>query len=236
MSFSSFHQIVMMSFRKCDTIIFFFVVLAFVMLYMIDTQNSIETKDRKPKQTFDLSKYSKIKEKESSSISNNVEETSIKDLIEYDSENLPCDDGPYVWDKGQPSGEGIGAQFLWRKYSFIVTGILKAKWIGQLINGHDRYRKNETLKQLKLKDTANYFGISVQECNAKSLTRIESTNNSLNQFFYTNEDDCMEDKVLEPRICLHHLDITRKTVIVFNWHKRTFDFYYSAFNQYFRYD
>ena len=224
----------MMSFRKYDSIIFFFLVLAFVMLYMINTQNFIETNNRKPKATFVLPKNSKKKEKESSSMSNNVEETSTKDFIEYDSENLPCDDGPYVWDKGQQHAEGIGAQFLLRKHSFIVTGILKAKWIGQLINGHDGYRKNETLKQLKMKDIANYFGISVQECNAKSLTRIESTNNSLHQFFYTNQDNCMKDKVLEPKECLHHLDITRKTVIVFDWHKRTFNYYYSAFNQYFR--
>ena len=226
----------MMSFLKSDSIIFFFVVLAFVMLYMINIQNFIETNNRKPKPTFVLPKNSNIKEKELSSISNNVKETSTKDFIEYDSENLPCDDGPYVWDKGRQHAEGIGAQFLLRKHSFIVTGILKAKWIGQLINGHDGYRKNETLKQLKMKDIANYFGISVQECNAKSLTRIESTNNSLHQFFYTNKDNCMEDKVLDPRNCLHHLDITRKTVIVFNWHKRTHDYYYSAFNQYFRYD
>ena len=228
----------MMSFRKYDTIIFFFGVLAFVMLYMIITQNSFESNDRKPKPTFVLSKNSMIKEKESSSISNNVEDTSTEDFIEYDSENLPCDDGPYVWDKLQHQSEGIGAQFEWRKYSFIVTGILKAKWIGLLINGHDGFHdgpgNNETFKQLKMKDTANYFGISVQECNAKSLTRIESTNNSLHQFFYTNQDNCMKDKVLVPRECLHHLDITRKTVIVFDWHKRTFNYYYSAFNQYFR--
>ena len=142
----------MMSFRKYDSIIFFFGVLAFVMLYMINNQNSVETNDRKPKQTFVLSKNSKIKEKESSSISNNVMESSTKDLIEYDSENLPCDDGPYVWDKRQPSTEGIGAQFLWRKYSFVVTGMLKAKWIGQLINGHDGHRyKKQLEKYVKIK-------------------------------------------------------------------------------------
>ena len=226
----------MMSFLKNDSIIFFFVVLAFVLLYMINTQTFIESTNRKPTPTLVLPKKSEIKEKETSSISYNVEETSSKELIEYDSENLPCNDGPYVWDKGEQHREGIGAQFLLRKHSFIVTGILKAKWIGQLINGHDGYRNNETLKQLKMKDIANYFGISVQECNAKSLRRIESTNKSLHQFFYTNQDYCMEDKVLVPRKCLHHLDITRKTVIVFDWHKRTADYYYSAFNQYFRYD
>ena len=226
----------MMQFLKNDSIIFFFVVLAFVLLYMINTQSFIESKNRKPKSTLVLPKKSKIKEKETSFISNNVEETSSKELIEYDSENLPCNDGPYVWDKGQQHREGIGAQFLLRKHSFIVTGIVKAKWIGQLINGHDGYRNNETLKQLKMKDIANYFGISVQECNTNSLMRIESTNKSFHQFFYTNQDNCLEDKVLEPRKCLHHLDITRKTVIVFDWHQRTRDYYYSAFNQYFRYD
>ena len=86
-----------MSFLKNDFIILFFGVLAFVMLYMISTQNSFESNGRKPKPNFVLSKNSKIKEKESSSISNNVEDTSTEDLIKYDSENLPCDDGPYVW-------------------------------------------------------------------------------------------------------------------------------------------
>ena len=107
----------MMSFLKSDSIIFFFVVLAFVMLYMINIQNFIETNNRKPKPTLVLPKKSKVKEKETSFISNNVEETSNKDFIEYDSENLPCDDGPYVWDKLQHQGEGIGAQFGWRMYN-----------------------------------------------------------------------------------------------------------------------
>ena len=86
----------MISFLKYDSIIFFFGVLTFVMLYMINTPNSIENNGRKPIPIFVPSKNSEMKEKESSSISNNVEETSTKDLIEYDSENLPCDDGPYA--------------------------------------------------------------------------------------------------------------------------------------------
>ena len=211
---------------------------------MINSQNSMESKCRKPKPHFVLSKESNIKENELSSLSNNTKETSIKGIIGHDSENLPCDDGPYVWDKGKKGIryiEGIGAQFLLRKHSFILTGLLKAKWIGQLINGHDgtKSKKSSQFKIFKipnyLESIKEYFGISVQECNEKSLKRIESANNSFHQFFYTNEDSCIGDRVFNPGKCLHNLDMTRKTIVVFDWHKRTYDYSFSAFNHYFRY-
>ena len=74
---------------------------------------------------------------------------------------MPCDDGPYVWDKSEHREgnlEGIGSTFQFRKSSLIASHILKAKWIGKLINSHEKEEG----------DQSRYFGLSYPSCDRNS--------------------------------------------------------------------
>ena len=150
---------------------------------------------------------------------------------------LPCNHGPYIWDKSLHH-EGIGSTFNNRRYSFIAQGILKAKWIGNLWNSHEKSfasMKNQEESSLRkiMEDTSKYFGLHYSECNYDSLTLLEKQKRSLHRFLYTKKKKCSGDKIFKR--CLDNFKINEKTVIVFDWEDRRSDYGYATFNEQFRY-
>ena len=162
--------------------------------------------------------------------SKSKEETSSTD-------NLPCDDGPYIWDKSLYT-EGIGSTFHWRKWSFIAQGILQGKWIGNLWNGHEikiyarYYYQISKYKKKILKETNEYFGLSYKECNVDSLTKLEAQSETLHNIIYTRQEDCVKDNIFKE--CLNKVHVTPKTIVVFDWTVKERNYYLSAFNNVFR--
>lgn len=71
---------------------------------------------------------------------------------------LPCDDGPYIWDKSEHL-DGIGSTLQWRKQSFIASHIINGKWIGDLTNSH----------YMEEGDQSYYFGLKYSDCDESSL-------------------------------------------------------------------
>ena len=153
------------------------------------------------------------------------------------SSNLGCSMGPYIWDKSLHH-EGIGSTFDNRKYSFIAQGILKAKWIGNLWNSHEKSfvsikKQEESSLRKIMEDTSKYFGLHYSECNYDSLTLLEKQKRSLHRFLYTKKKKCSGDKIFKR--CLDNFKINEKTVIVFDWEDRRSDYGYATFNEQFRY-
>ena len=166
----------------------------------------------------------------------NERHINLKDKVHI-SDNLPCDEGPYIWDKSMHQ-DGIGSTFHWRKWSLIVHGIVKGKWIGNLFNGHELklngrsyYEISENEKKV-IEDTNKYFGLSYKECNADSLMKFEAQNYTSHQFFYTSKEKCVGDKIFKE--CLDELQLTSKTIVVFDWKQKEHNYHLSAFNSLFR--
>ena len=119
---------------------------------------------------------------------------------------LPCNEGPYVWDKKSQYTdriyEGIGSIFQHRTHSFIAKHFLKAKWIGSLINGH----------QPQEGDQSTYFGLSTSDCDQNSL-KIHENKQSLNFVYVPNTN----------KTRIHHVikttTVTNKTVFVYDWER-----------------
>ena len=151
--------------------------------------------------------------------------------------NLPCDKGPYIWDKSLYQ-EGIGSAFHWRKWSFIAQGILQGKWIGNLWNGHELniyaryYSQISEYKKNTLKETSEYFGLSYKECNEDSLTKLETQSERFHHFIYTKQENCVKDNIFKE--CLNKVHVTPKTIVVFDWNVKERNYYLSAFNNVFR--
>ena len=71
---------------------------------------------------------------------------------------LPCDNGPYIWDRSEHL-DGVGSTLQWRKQSFIASHIVNGKWIGDLINSH----------HIEEGDQSKYFGLTYPDCDEASL-------------------------------------------------------------------
>ena len=122
----------------------------------------------------------------------------IVDLPTY---MLPCNKGPYIWDKSQHL-DGIGATIQWRKPSLFAAHILQGKWIGNLTNEH----------HLEEGDQSYYFGFSDwAECNAKALKMHEDMK-TLN-FFRTTEH-MFKTYIVEKKT---RQQFNKTTVVIFNW-------------------
>ena len=150
---------------------------------------------------------------------------------------LPCNHGPYIWDKSLHH-EGIGSTFNNRRYSFIAQGILKAKWIGNLWNSHESSlvnikKQGELALRKIMEDTSTYFGLHYSECNYNSLRFFETQKGSLHRFLYTKKEKCRGDGIFKS--CLDDSKINENTVIVFDWEDRRSDYGYATFNKQFRY-
>lgn len=150
---------------------------------------------------------------------------------------LPCNRGPYVWDKSLHH-EGIGSTFDYRKYSFIAQGILKAKWIGNLWNSHEKLfsilkKQGELSLRKTMEDTGKYFGLHYSECNYNSLSLLEKQKGSLHRFFYTKKKQCRGEEIF--RSCFDTFKMNKKTVVVFDWEDRRSDYGYATINKVFRY-
>ena len=150
---------------------------------------------------------------------------------------LPCNQGPYVWDKSLHH-EGIGSTFDYRKYSFIAQGILKAKWIGNLWNSHEKLfailkKQGELSIRKTMEDTGKYFGLHYSECNYNSLSLLEKQKGSLHRFLYTKKKQCRGEKIFKS--CFDSFKMNKKTVVVFDWEDRRSDYGYATINKEFRY-
>ena len=166
----------------------------------------------------------------------NKQSSKLKDETSLNA-NLPCDDGPYIWNKSLYQ-EGIGSAFHWRKWSFIAQDILQGKWIGNLWNGHDLnvyaryYSQIPEYKKKIIKETSEYFGLSYKECNVDSLTKLETQSDRFHHFIYTRQENCLKDNIFKE--CLNEVHITPKTIVVFDWTVKERNYYLSAFNNVFR--
>ena len=127
---------------------------------------------------------------------------------------LPCDKGPYVWDKFQHR-EGIGSQFQRRKPSLVASHLLRAKWIGNLTNAHVRDEGDQSF----------FFGLSYPECDYASLKIHQKHPDNLRFIYAPNDNKTFEYAPAVPLATrienlvfeyVSSMSVTNSTVIVFN--------------------
>ena len=131
--------------------------------------------------------------------------------------HLPCNHGPYIWDKSKHEGsleEGIGSTFQFRKPSFIAKHLLNGSWIGRLTNAHYPMAG----------DQSSYFGLSYSHCNFESLEYHE--NEDKLEFIYVPKEST--------NIYIKNIKITPLSVLVFDWEKLDEYHNYIAFDENFR--
>ena len=80
-----------------------------------------------------------------------------------------CNNGPYLWDRSNHL-EGIGSTFQHRKQSLILADVIKAPWIGRLINDHDAEPKPNNFR---------WFGLGATDCNESMLQQYKQ-NHTMN--------------------------------------------------------
>ena len=112
---------------------------------------------------------------------------------------MPCDQGPYIWDKTQHF-EGIGSEFNWHKPSFVAVHQLNGKWIGNLTHGH---HKEEG-------DLSSYFGLNNSDCDEMSLQVYKDVHPDHFMYAPKEETNAFFISFVRNRI-------TKNTVIVFEW-------------------
>ena len=133
---------------------------------------------------------------------------------------LPCNQGPYVWDKSShPNGnaEGIGSNFQWRKASFIAKHFINGKWIGSLMNSHEKEKE----------DQSSYFGLRYSDCDRNSLEYYEKERPE--RYFHMPEKSNGEIHSE-----LSKLKVKNTTVIVFDWEEIDQAHNYVVFDDEFR--
>ena len=114
---------------------------------------------------------------------------------------LPCNKGPYIWDKSQHL-DGIGSTIQWRKPSMFAAHILRGKWIGNLTNEH----------HVEEGDQSGYFGLSdLSDCNVNALKMHEKQKTMI--FFRTTEH-MFKKYIVEKK---HRHQFNKTTVVIFNW-------------------
>ena len=126
---------------------------------------------------------------------------------------LPCDKGPYIWDKSEHL-DGIGSTLQWRKQSFIAAHILNAKWIGDLTNSH----------HIEEGDQSSYFGLKFHDCDKASL-KIYARLNSFRLI-----------KIPRTNMLKYipTLSVNAKTALVFQWGYMEEAYNYMVFDALFR--
>ena len=122
---------------------------------------------------------------------------------------LPCDDGPYIWDKSAHL-DGVGSTLQWRKQSFIASHIVNGKWIGNLTNSH----------HMDEGDQSYYFGLTYPDCDEASLE------------IYVN---LVPSKFIEiPRTnmlkYIPSISVNTSTVLVFKWGFMEEEYNYMVFD------
>ena len=133
---------------------------------------------------------------------------------------MPCDDGPYVWDKSEHREgnlEGIGSTFQFRKSSLIASHILKAKWIGKLINSHEKEEG----------DQSRYFGLSYPSCDRNSLV-VHQKQTPLRFVYVTEGNTSTVSRTVR------NLQLSNTTVVVFDWEKMDEAHNFVVFDETFR--
>ena len=112
---------------------------------------------------------------------------------------LPCDQGPYIWDK-VVHFEGIGSQFQWHKPSLFATHFLHGKWIGYLINEHHNREEYQS----------SYFGFNYSDCDDSSLSIYKDVHP--NRFIHIPKEENYDYFLSSIRN-----QVTKKTVLIFDW-------------------
>ena len=138
-------------------------------------------------------------------------------IVRTNEDQLPCDKGPYIWDKSQHEEsheEGIGSTFQFRKPSLIAKHILNGTWIGSLINAHYPIAG----------DQSPYFGLSYSHCNFKSLEKYEKQKGL--DFIYVPKENTTS--------YIRNLKLKNSSVVVFEWEKLDEYHNYVAFDETFR--
>ena len=133
--------------------------------------------------------------------------------VERPSMLLPCNDGPYIWDK---SGrlDGIGSTLQWRKQSFIAASISNGKWIGDLTNAHHPEEG----------DQSRYFGLTYPDCDETSL----QVHTHLVNFQFIE---------MPRKNMIHYIPsivVNKTTVLVFKWGYMEESYNYVVFDAVFR--
>ena len=121
-------------------------------------------------------------------------------MIDLPTFMLPCNKGPYIWDKSQHL-DGIGSTIQWRKPSLFAAHILQGKWIGNLTNQH----------HVEEGDQSDYFGLSHRDCNVKALQIHE---NMQTKYFFRTTEHMFKKYISEKK---NRQQFNQTTVVVFNW-------------------
>ena len=130
---------------------------------------------------------------------------------------LPCNEGPYVWDKSQHL-EGIGSTFQLRRPSLMAAHLMHGKWIGNLTNAHHEEDG----------DQSTYFGLSYLDCDNTSLQTYEK--------LYPNHFVYAENHTLPISMSsyISTIPVNNHTVLVYDWEHLDEQHGYMVFDEVFR--